>query len=204
MSAESAPVKTETEKLPRLLVVGCGNPLAGDDGAGVEVVRRLREVGTKGCEFCMLTADAVAILEKFPSVDLILLVDAVICEVKDAAPGTLHLVPLSLDLGPEALSQDGGIEPRSTGTLSSHGWGFWETLKLARALSRPVPRVALLGVEIGQIAMGAQRSPAVERAIAVVVERFSHLQFLLADARSSLWRAARRFAPDDTSFPDHM
>jgi len=33
----------------RLLVVGCGNPAAGDDGAGVEIVRRLSELGDCGC-----------------------------------------------------------------------------------------------------------------------------------------------------------
>jgi len=204
MSAESVPVQSEAEKSPRLLVVGCGNPLAGDDSAGVEVVRRLREAGTRGCEFCLLTADVLPMLERLSSVDVILLVDAVIRQSTDATPGSLHLVPLSFDRGSGPLSPDCGIEPRSMSSLSSHGWGLLETLKLARALGRPIPRVILLGVEIAQLNPGARRSPTVERAITVVVERFSHLQFRLADAASFLWHAAQHFPPDETSFPGNM
>jgi len=189
MSAESPSEKCRAGNLPRLLVVGCGNPLAGDDSAGVEVVQRLTQTRQPaGCEFCTLTSDAVPMLERVSSVDVILLVDAVI---SGAAPGTLHLIPLpSLD-----------VEPRAMSSLSTHGWGLLETLKLARALGRPIPRVLLLGVESGDVSPGAQRSAAVERSLGLVVQRFSLLPPLLADADSYVWRSARHFPPDDESFP---
>lgn len=188
-SAELASRTSRSGKLPRLRVVGCGNLLAGDDGAGVEVVERLSEARQlTGCQLCSLASDGVDLLEMFPAADVILFVDAV---TSGAPAGTLHLVPL--------LS--GEVVPRAISSLSSHGWGIVETLKLARALGRPIPRVMLLGVEIGEVTPGAPRSPAVKRGLALIVQRFSRLQSLLVDADSLLWRSARHFLPDDVSFP---
>jgi hydrogenase maturation protease len=160
----------------------------GDDSAGVEVVERLIRAGVEGCQFCFMPSGGVGLLEVFASADLVLFIDAVI---SGAAAGTIHLIPLP---SPEVC-------PREIGSLSSHGWGLLETFELARALGRPVPRAMLLGVEIGEVAPGAGRSPAVARALSVIVERFSRLQSLLPESDSSVWRSALQFPPGDVSFP---
>jgi hydrogenase maturation protease len=189
VSAELASTTPRSEKSPRLLVVGCGNFLMGDDGAGVEVVQRLIEVRqSTDCQLCLMLSGGVDLLEMLPSADLILFVDAV---TSGAPVGTLHLVPL---LAAEVVL-------RSLGSVSTHGWGLLETLELARALGRPLPRAMLLGVEIGEVTPGAQRSPAVARGLALVVQRFSRLRSLLVDPESVLWRSARHFPPDDATFP---
>jgi hydrogenase maturation protease len=169
----------------RLLIVGCGNPAAGDDSAGLKVVRRLSELDDCGCDLRAETAPGVELLDIFALADVILLVDAV---TSGGVPGTLYLTPLP--------SKE--LEPRALGALSSHGWGLVETLELARALGRTVPPLFLLGIEVGTVTQGAPRSPAVEQAIALIVERVSDLRSLLL---TSGLIATRSFSPLDRSFP---
>jgi hydrogenase maturation protease len=150
----------------RLLIVGCGNPAAGDDSAGLEIVRRLGELGGCGCELRAETAPGIELLDLFCLADVILFVDAV---TTGGPPGTLFLTALP---SPE-------LEPKSLGSLSSHGWGLAEALKLAEALGRTIPRLFLLGIEAGTVAQGAPRSPAIEQAVSRVVERIPQLKSLL-------------------------
>ncbi len=170
---------------PRLLIVGCGNPMAGDDGAGIEIVRRLSDLGGCGCDLRTETAPGVGMLEVFSLADVVLFVDAV---TSGGVPGTLFLTSLP--------SKE--LEPRALGSLSNHGWGLVEVLELAQVLGRTIPRLFLLGIEVGTVAQGALRSAAVEQAIALAVERFPHLKSLLLSSEAI---GTRRFAPNDRSFP---
>jgi hydrogenase maturation protease len=172
----------------RLLIVGCGNPAAGDDSAGIEIVRRLSDLGGCGCELRAETGPGVGLLDLLPLADVILFVDAV---TSGGVPGTLYLTSL-----PSAE-----LEPRALGSLSGHGWGLVETLKLANALGRTLPRLVLLGIEAGTVTQGAPRSAAVEQAIALVVERMPDLKFLLL---SSEIIGTRSFSPHDRSFPGRI
>ena len=173
------------ESTNRLLIVGCGNPDAGDDSAGLEIVRRLRERGDGDCDLRADPAPGVDLLELFPLADVILFVDAV---VSGSVPGTLYLTALPSKQ----------LEARALGSLSSHGWGIGKVLKLAEALRRPVPRLYLLGIEAATVAEGAARSDAVEEAIALVVERISALKLLLL---TSEVQSLRSFSPKDRLFP---
>jgi hydrogenase maturation protease len=168
-----------------LLIVGCGNPTAGDDSAGLEIVRRLSELGDCGCDLRAETAPGVALLEVFYLAEVILFVDAV---KSGGVPGTLYLTSLPSN----------ELEPKALGSLSSHGWGLAEALKLARALGRTIPRLFLLGIEAGTVAQGAQRSSAVEQAIALVVERIPDLKSLIL---TSAVIGTRSFSSVDRSFP---
>ena len=169
----------------RLLIVGCGNPTAGDDGSGIEIVRRLSDSGGCGCDVRAETRPGVGLLDVFPLVDVILFVDAVI---SGGVPGTLYLTSL-----PSAE-----LEPRALGSLSGHGWSLVETLNLANALGRTLPRLVLLGIEAGTVTQGVPRSAAVEQAITLVVERIPQLKSLLL---TSAVIGTRSFSPHDRSFP---
>lgn len=175
-------------KLSRLLVVGCGNELAGDDSAGVEIVRRLQERGDSACQVRTVAYAGVELLEAFPAVDMILFVDAV---ASGAPPGTLHLVPLP--------SRE--VELRAIASLSCHGWGLSETLALAQALRRPIPRLMLLGIEADGVDMGAPRSAAVEQAIGAVVDGFPRLRSLLTESDPAHWVQPKHFHPGNNAFP---
>lgn len=172
----------------RLRVVGCGNPYAGDDSAGLEVVRRLRARGDCACELLEMPQASVELLDLLQDAAAVLFVDAV---SSGAPPGTLHLAALPAP----------GIEPRALGLLSSHGWGLAEMLGLAGAMRRQTPRLMLLGVEVGTVEPGRARTPAVEEAIQTVVEKFAEFRALLTEPEKDDRRSPRRFLPGDTSFP---
>jgi hydrogenase maturation protease len=177
--------ETVSASAGRLLIVGCGNPTAGDDSTGLEIVRRLSELGDCGCDLRAETAPGVELLDVFSLAEVILLVDAV---TSGGVPGTLYLTSLP--------SKE--LEPRTLGSLSSHGWSLAEALKLAHALGRTIPRLFLLGIEAGTVAQGAPPSPAVEHAVALVVERISELRSLLLTSEVvGTWT----FSPNDRSFP---
>ena len=166
----------------RLLVIGCGGPFAADDNAGLDVVRRLQGRGDCDCEFLELTGGALDLVYSFEKADIILFVDA----VQSGAPaGTVHLLPLP--------SQE--VVPRALGRLSSHGWGLDETLRLARSLGKRLPRLMLLGVELGSVAPGTPRTPAVEAAVDMITERFPELQTALRDSGSPLWSRHVTYVP---------
>jgi hydrogenase maturation protease len=167
-----------------LRVVGCGNAWAGDDSAGLEVVRRLRERDDCGCELLERPQAGVELMEVLRDAEVVLFVDA----VSSGAPaGTLHLVPL-----PSA-----SIVPRTLGAISSHGWGLGEAMCLMVSLRQPMPRLALLGVEIAAALPGAPRSAAVESAIQAIVERFTALKTFLTLEGQWDWATPRRFTPAD-------
>ena len=165
-------------------VVGCGNAWAGDDSAGLEIVRRLRVRGSCECELLERPHAGVELMEVLRDVERVLFIDA----VSSGAPaGTLHLVPLP------SVS----IVPRTISSISSHGWGLAETLRLMAALRHRIPRLALLGVEIEAALPGTPRSAAVESAIQAVLERFAAFEEFLALEGQWDWATPRRFMPGD-------
>jgi len=171
----------ESRREPRLLVVGCGGPLASDDNVGLEIVHRLQSGGGCGCEFLEVKGGGLDLLYSFDKAEIMLFVDAV---QSGAAPGTVHLLPLS----------SGEIATRAVGRVSSHGWGLTETLRLAGSLGMRVPRMMLLGLELGSVTPGLTRTPAVEAALEAIVACFSELQGALRNSESPLWAVHHRYA----------
>lgn len=171
-----------------LRVVGCGNPFAADDGAGLEMVRRLRARGELECELLEMPQAGVELMEVPDGARTVIFIDAV---SSGAPPGTIHLVSLPSP----------AIEPRALGSLSSHGWGLAETMQLRTVLGRPLPRLLLVGIEIETCAAGGPLSGAVQEAIGIIAERFSELCETVQPEQAIQWETPRRFSPGDASFP---
>jgi hydrogenase maturation protease len=138
------------------LVIGCGNPLCGDDAAGVEVVRllaaqplpphvRCLDAGTSGLEVTLAMRTAGCIL----------LIDAAkASEASHACPGTIH------ELAPEQLPST--HKPPTAG-LSIHTIRWDHALALATALAaeHPLPPVRCYLIEGSSFDYAAPLSPAV-------------------------------------------
>jgi hydrogenase maturation protease len=145
--------------MARVRVIGCGNPDAGDDAAGLEAAEGIRERAPADVEV-MMAADPLAVLELIEDeVELVVLVDAVRTMGGPRGPGTI----VRAELGP-----DGSLGELRT-SLSSHGFGIAETVGLVAAI-RTLPRVVFFGVEAGSLAMGADLSPEVQEAIPELVD----------------------------------
>ena len=142
----------------KITIIGIGQSFRGDDAVGLEAVRRWREEFNETAsrpevqvEVCELPG--LGLLDLFEGADSVLLVDAV---QSGAKVGTIHRI------GPEELVAF------SADSTSAHGWGVAETLGLARQLGLTLPPIHLIGVEAGQMDLGAGLSPEVEAALPVV------------------------------------
>jgi hydrogenase maturation protease len=145
----------------RFKVFGCGDEFAGDDGVGIEIVRRLL-TQRPGSEIQELPQAGVEIVDLFDSDHPLIFIDA----VKSGAPGgTVHLTALPSD----------SIAGRSLRSITGHGWGLAEAIAIARALSRHIPPLWLIGIEIAETSAGRTLSPAVARAADFVSERFDSI-----------------------------
>jgi hydrogenase maturation protease len=117
----------------RILVAGVGNVFLGDDGFGVEVVRRLagRELpeGVEVADFGIRGMDLVYALQD--DYEVIVFVDAT---PRGEKPGTVYL------LEPE-IEEDGEV------VLDTHGMDPVKVIKLARALGAKHTRTFVVGCE---------------------------------------------------------
>jgi hydrogenase maturation protease len=137
------------------LVIGLGNRMGGDDAAGLEVARLVRE---------RAPAAEIVAHEREPS-DLITLWDGaplavVIDAVEGGAPGGVHTFELAAD------DPIPGSWWRSRAT-STHALQLAEVIEIARSLGRLPPRLVLIGVSGETFETGAQVSEAVRRGIDV-------------------------------------
>ena len=91
MSSRCAPERRSDEpgetQIP--LIVGIGNPMAGDDAIGIELVRQLQRQSHVGCRFLEVTHAGLGLLQLFDEASWILFIDAV---VSGAPPGTICLI----------------------------------------------------------------------------------------------------------------
>jgi hydrogenase maturation protease len=117
----------------RVLVAGVGNIFLGDDGFGVEVVRRLAErempEGVEVKDFGIRGMDLVYALQE--DYEVIVFLDAV---PRGEEPGTVYLIE------PE-IEEDGEV------SLDTHGMDPVKVIKLSRALGAKPTRTLVVGCE---------------------------------------------------------
>jgi hydrogenase maturation protease len=126
----------------RVLVAGVGNVFLGDDGFGVEVVRRLagRELpeGVEVADFGIRGLDLAYALQD--DYEIVIFVDAI---PRGEEPGTVYLIE------PE-IEEDGEV------VLDTHGMDPVKVMKLARALGANPTRTFVVGCEPQVVASGEE------------------------------------------------
>jgi hydrogenase maturation protease len=147
-------------EIVKILILGIGQSLRGDDGAGLEAVRLWRDKHPQTpANLRVETSElpGLGLLDLLDGMDAAVIVDAI--ESADP-PGTI------MRIGPDDLSS---FDPPAG---SAHGWGAAETLHLGRRLYPSLAhcRVTLIGIAAGQFTLGAGLSPAVVKALPGVVE----------------------------------
>ena len=136
-----------------MLIIGCGNRQRSDDGAGILVAERLRELGV---EAETRSGEAMELMETWDGADDVILVDAVFT---GAPVGTV-----------QAWDGRQPLAPLRT-NASTHGLGVAEAIELAYVLNQLPMRLRVYGIEGRRFELGAEISPHVQRAVAEVVGR---------------------------------
>lgn len=136
------------------LVIGVGNDLRGDDGAGLAVARQLRAAGVEARE---MRGALTALPDLWQGHERIAIVDAA---RSGAAPGTLHRF--------DALAAP---LPAMFGRASTHAFGVAEAVALARVLGCLPASLVVHGIEGGDFTAGAPLSAEVAAAVPVVARR---------------------------------
>ncbi|TYO95401.1 hydrogenase maturation protease [Desulfallas thermosapovorans] len=143
------------KKNTNIYIIGCGNELAGDDGVGIAVVRRLM-AETKlpgGVQIIEAGIPGLSLVELMLGANKVILVDSFL---GGTAPGTVRC------FGEEELP------PPSYNAGQSHGIGLREALSFARGVmpGNFPEQVVVVGVEIERPLRWVQGlSPAVEAAV---------------------------------------
>ncbi|MBA3558570.1 MAG: hydrogenase maturation protease [Gemmatimonadaceae bacterium] len=159
--------------MSRTLIAGFGNTLRGDDGFGVEVVRRLGDKGvaTHGVDLMEVgTAGIRLAQELLTPCDLLIIADAM---NRGGEPGTVYV--LEVDFVEQVERVDMHV------AIPSHA------LSVAQALNVLPPRVILVGCEPMQVDemtcdLTGELTPPVRAAVDVAVQ---HIHRLLAGGPSA-------------------
>lgn len=147
------PVEREAGRL--LALIGVGNRFRRDDGAGLEVARRLRLADPAGVTILEREGEPASLLEAWSHADEALVVDGV---SSGAEPGTVHRFEVSGDPLPAELFRP-----------STHALGVAEAVELARELDRLPDRLVVYGIEGENFEVGEGLTPVVEAAVAKLV-----------------------------------
>ncbi|MDP3182889.1 MAG: hydrogenase maturation protease [Desulfobaccales bacterium] len=140
------------------LVIGLGNDYRRDDGVGLYVARKLRDLNLPQTLILEAIGDAAALLELWKPGTPAILVDAVFSW---SEPGTIFRFEAHSEPLPEKF-----LSP-----ASSHAWGVAEAIELARTLKQLPSRLIVYGIEGKSFEVGLGLSPVVKRAAKQVVTR---------------------------------
>lgn len=139
--------------VPLSLVLGFGNVLLSDDGAGVQLVTRLRsELGPEAADFIDAGTLSFSLLPYIEATTSVLIIDAA---EFNALPGSITLL--------EGSRMDQFLS--SARRRSVHEVGLIDLLDMARLRDRLPPRRALLCIQPGRIDWSEELSVPVEVAL---------------------------------------
>ncbi len=141
----------------RAVVIGVGNPWRGDDGAGLEVARRLAAHAPDGVRIVQRGGgDQLGLLDAWADAERAIVIDA----ASSGAPaGAVH----RFDATAAPL-------PAPFLASNSHTFGVAEAVELARVLGRLPRSLQIYAIEGESFAAGRGLTPGVQRAVQGVVD----------------------------------
>ncbi|OYT27403.1 MAG: hypothetical protein B6U97_01745 [Candidatus Altiarchaeales archaeon ex4484_96] len=119
----------------KTLVLGVGNPILGDDGVGIHVIRELRKK-IKDVDFDEVSVSGLELVELFRGYDKVIIVDAI--KTKQGIPGEIR--ELTLDNIPTLH----GITPHDVDFKTAFEYG-------KRFIDKMPDEVRIIGIEVDKI-----------------------------------------------------
>ncbi|MES9538578.1 hydrogenase maturation protease [Actinomadura sp. NPDC000600] len=153
-----------------ITVIGVGNDLRRDDGAGPAVVAALR--GHTEARLAVTDGEPARLIDLWAGADLAIVVDAVRADPPE--PGRVH----ELDAGAAALT----ARP-----VTDHALGLGDAVALGSAMGRMPARLRVLAIEGADFGLGRGLTPRVAAAAGAVADR---LAAALASRRGTAFPAA--------------
>lgn len=142
----------------RIVVLGCGNTLMGDDGVGIRVIERLQEMKLPGnVEVIEAGVGGMSILSWIEDADKAVIVDAV--QTGNEPPGTVYEFT------------DKELPPSDMFMLSLHDLNLVDTINVGRVVQKMPEDIIIIGVEVKRVAeFTKELTPEVEGAIPEVLD----------------------------------
>lgn len=137
--------------LDKLLIIGFGNVLMGDDGAGIHLLRRLEQQNLPaGVELLDGGVSSFAALTALQQASSAILVDSM---AGGGRPGEVY-----------RLTGGDLEEPAVAVPLSAHDFSLLDSLRLARR-TMELPPLVLYGIEPASLELSMELSPQVSEAL---------------------------------------
>ena len=142
------------------MLVGVGNSLRCDDGAGIAVIRQLSDLGGLGSQPGIFTlehhGEGLSLLDSWQNYPGVILIDATRSGKK---PGTVQHFVVNCDI----------TLPKNLFNYSSHLFGLAEAISLAQSLNCLPQEMEIFGIEGDEFGYGEKLTTEVELAVAQVV-----------------------------------
>ena len=136
-------------KVAKIVVLGVGNLLLTDEGAGVHLIQKLREMEIgEGVELIDGGTSLLDFLSQIEEISKLIILDAIKLGGK---AGTTYKICV-----------DDSFLKAERGMTSLHQLGVVETLAIARKMGK-LPPTVIIGIEPKEISYGLELSPEVER-----------------------------------------
>jgi len=139
------------------VVIGVGNLDRGDDGAGIEVARRLQAGRPLAATVRECPGDVLYLLDLWRGCGRAILIDAAAGE---GAPGAVR-----------RFEAHRGPVPEAFGAASSHSWGLAAAVEVARCLGELPPRLVVYAIAGGSFGHGRALTAPVAAAVGRVTRR---------------------------------
>lgn len=140
----------------RVLIIGLGNEVRGDDAAGLAAARQLKREFAQRVEVLESGGDGAQLMQAWKDAHSVIVVDAA---ASGAPPGTVH----RFDACAEAL-------PAGRFGGSTHAFGLAEAIELARALGELPRNLIIYAIEGKAFETGAALSPEAVTAVESLAE----------------------------------
>jgi len=140
---------------PKILVLGIGNELCGDDGFGPTVAREFSRLKTDGVDIRNGDTRGLNLIWCMEDYDIVLVADVV---KGIGEPGQIEKIEW------RDITEEGML-------FSLHELGLTQATTLAKAMNVAIPKIVIFGVQPKKMKFGdTELSPEVSEAVPIVVE----------------------------------
>jgi hydrogenase maturation protease len=150
----------------KILVIGLGNPILGDDGVGWKVIENLTQsLGPlSSIDLDCLSVGGLSLMERMLGYERVIIVDSI--ETGECQVGSVKVFPLA------ALEN-----PRLGHSASTHDTSLMTALQTAQSMGMKVPsRVYVVSIEAKNVYdFSESLSPTVETAIPIAAQKVLQL-----------------------------